>query len=123
MGARDTPRLLTDKPRAARVTARHARRRHYLQKIRYFCDNTENPYFRAMALTHSAWHWAASRDTFLAAPEDQQSEFGDGYGARFVGLLGLPEIGADFWQPLKTNKASLVMGSGLALLVFRAARA
>ena len=30
------------------------------------------------------------------APGDLQSEFGDGYGARFVGLQGLPEIKSRF---------------------------
>ena len=33
---------------------------------------------------------------FRQPPGDLQSEFGDGYGARFVGLQGLPEIKSRF---------------------------
>ena len=37
--------------------------------------------------------WPARKHKHISgSPEDQQSEFGDGFGARFVGLQGLPEI-------------------------------
>ena len=68
-------------------------------------------------------HRISHQGRFLTAPEDQQNEFGDGFRARVVGLQGLPEIKGGFLADLEDQQSEFGDGCGLAVLVFRAARA
>ena len=68
-------------------------------------------------------HTISHPGRFLAAPEDQQSEFGDGIGARFVGLQGLLEITGNFLAGHEDQQSEFGDGFGARFVVFKAARA